>query len=69
MQVPEEIKSVIKQIEVLSRTSKTLWNELYKWLEDNNIKFEDDTSMSIDEIANLQDGVGAETLIKWLEKQ
>lgn len=69
MQVPEEIKSVIKQIEVLSRTSKTLWNELYKWLEDNNIKFEDDTSMAIDEVANLQDGVGAETLIEWLEKQ
>lgn len=67
MKVPNEIKTLIQQIQVLESTSRLLWSKLYQWLDENNIDTTNDGDMDSDIIANLQDGVGGQDLIKWLE--
>lgn len=60
--VPERIKKLIDEIESIESKRAVMWRELYEWLESKDI------DCGADQIATLQDGTGAQVLIKWLEE-
>lgn len=60
--IPSSIKKLIKAIELHESKGRFLWNELYEYLDD--IKVDSDAI----EVSALQDGVGANELIIWLEE-
>lgn len=61
MKVPKHIIKLIKDIESKERSLRGYWKELYDYLDQHNVNCEDDI------VADLQDGVGADYLIKYLE--
>lgn len=61
MKIPKHIKDLIKEIESRESSLRVLWKELYDYLDEHNVNCEDDI------VADLQDGVGADYLIKYLE--
>lgn len=61
MKVPKHIIKLIKDIESKESSLRGYWKELYDYLDEHNVNCEDDI------VADLQDGVGADYLIKYLE--
>ena len=60
--VPERIKKLINEIESIESKGAVMWGELYEWLDSKNV------DCSADTVSALQDGNGAQALIKWLEE-
>ena len=61
MKVPKHIIKLIKDIENKESVLRVYWRELYEYLDKHNIDCQDDI------VADLQDGIGADHLIKYLE--
>lgn len=60
--VPERIKRLINDIESIESSGAVMWRELYEWLESK------DVDCGAEPISALQDGIGAQALIEWLEE-